>query len=103
MKIRLCENTNKIDIRTVRRQTNIISQNLFTLVLEDIFVNLNWQKKGLNILEERLSNLKLAEDIVLCAQNKEELTEKLHDLHHETKRVGLEINTTKTNLMTKKE
>lgn len=61
MKIKLYENTNEIKIRRGVRQGFIIK-------LFDVFVNLNWQTKGLNISGERFNNLKFVADSVICSE-----------------------------------
>ena len=46
---KLHNNSNKVPIRKGVRQGDTISPKLFTAVLEDIFRNLNWEDKGINI------------------------------------------------------
>lgn len=65
-----------------------------------IFRNLEEDLKGVSIGGENLTNLRFADDIVLCAENKESLQTLLNAINDECKKVGLEINTEKTVIMT---
>jgi len=71
--------TNRISINRSVRQGDTISPKLFTLVLEDVFRKLYWDKKGLRVEGEYLSNLRFADDIVLISSTKEELVGRLKE------------------------
>ena len=60
----------KIRIKRGVRQGDTISPKLFTATLESIFRRLNWENKGVKIDGEFLSNLRLADDILLCTEQK---------------------------------
>ena len=84
------------------RQGDPISPKLFTCTLESIFRKLRWDKKrrGININGKRLTNLKFADDIVIFSNSATELQEMLNELNEKSKEVGLQMNPTKTKLMT---
>jgi len=92
--------TNRIPINRGVRQGDTISSKLFTLVLEDVFRRLDWDKKGLRVDGGYLSNLGFADDIVLIGSTKEELIEMLSDLQRESGKIGLNRNIDKTKLLT---
>lgn len=75
------------------RHRDIISPNLFTLVLEDVFKNLYCEDKKMYILGERINNLKL---------NKTKLCDTFQEVRHETNKVAFEMNTLKTKFMRNK-
>lgn len=100
MRIRLHEDTGEIKINRGVRQGDIMSPRQFTLVLEDIFKNLQWEEKGMNISGEKLSNLRFADDVAIFAPSCGELKNMLRELLLEAKKVGLEMNVAKTKFMT---
>nr|XP_013189558.1 unnamed protein product [Amyelois transitella] len=100
MKVSIPQMTNPINIKRGVRQGDNLSPKLFTLVVEDVFKKLNWQKRGISISGARLTNLRFADDIVLFADNPTELQEMIEDLHNTSLRVGLEMNLDKTKVMT---
>ena len=72
---------------------------LFITCLEDVFRKLNWEEKEIKICGEYLNNLKFADDIVLFTNNLETLQEMIEDLHGNSIKAGLEINSDKTKIM----
>ena len=64
-----------------------------------IFCNLDWENKGIWIDGEYLSNLRFADDIALFAENLHDLQKMLDELNEESKKVGLYMNFSKTNVM----
>ena len=86
------------------RQGDPMSPKIFTCILEMIFRKLNWNKKryGININGKRLSNLRFADDIVLFAKSESELRKMMEELTDKSKEVGLEMNTSKTKIMSTK-
>lgn len=100
MKVILTESTEPIAIKRGVRQGDTLSPKLFTLVLEDIFKKLSWEKRGLNIAGARLNNLRFADDIVLLTDNPDELQIMIQELNDASLRVGLEMNLDKTKIMT---
>jgi Reverse transcriptase (RNA-dependent DNA polymerase) len=100
--IKLDKESEKFEIQKGVRQGDTISPKLFTAALENIFRNLNWDDKGININGRMLSHLRFADDVVLISQNAEELEQMLKDLECESKKAGLKINIDKTKMMTNK-
>lgn len=82
------------------RQGDPISPKMFTAVLEQVFRKMDWARFGLNIDGERLTNLRFADDIVLFAKNPDDLKEMIQQLAHESREVGLQINHSKTKIIT---
>lgn len=91
--------TSKIPIKRGVRQGDTISPKLFTLTLEDVFKGLDWQDKGINIDGTRLNHLRFADDIILISNSSEQLKYMLEELHHASSGVGLQMNLTKTKIM----
>lgn len=61
-----------IPIRRGVRQGDTVSPKLFTAALEEVFKQLNWEKRrncGLSIGDKQLSHLRFADDIVLDWHN----------------------------------
>ena len=77
----------------VQQGDTIFSPRLFTVCLENIFTNIQWEDKGLNIDEENLDHLKFADDIILIAANWKDAEVMLK----ESAKFGLKINISKTN------
>ncbi|KAL0839312.1 hypothetical protein ABMA28_016056 [Loxostege sticticalis] len=100
LKVAIPYHTKPVKIQRGVRQGDTISPKLFTLVLEDVFKKLDWEDKGLSIAGARLSNLRFADDVVLFASDPEELQTMVHELHNASLNVGLEMNLTKTKVMT---
>ena len=65
--------TNPIKINRGVRQGDSISPKLFTATLENVFKNLNWEGKGVNIDGKMFNHLRFADDIVVIARNENEL------------------------------
>ena len=63
----------KIPIQKGVRQDDAIFPKLFTVVLEEVFKNLEWEAAGIQINGENLNNLKFADDIVLMRESTDEL------------------------------
>lgn len=53
------------DVHRGVRQSNPLSPNLYNAVLEKVFNNLNWIKRGITIDGESLNNLRYADNVVL--------------------------------------
>ena len=65
-------------------------QKLFLSCLEDIFRNLNWNRKyGIKLDGHRLTNLRFADDVILFARNHKKLQDMLQDLSNCSKYAGL--------------
>lgn len=84
------------------RQGGILSPKLFNAALEEVFKNLNWQAKGINIDGEQLHDLRFADDCTLITDNDSELNEMLTELSTEGAKAGLKINIPKTEVLRNK-
>ncbi|XP_060530472.1 uncharacterized protein LOC132704478 [Cylas formicarius] len=100
LQVMLKDFTDKIDIGRGVRQGESISPKLFTLALEDMFKNIGWETKGIKINGEYLSHLRFADDIVLFADNQQDLQDMLLELDQNSKKIGLKMNIGKTKYMT---
>uniref|UniRef100_A0AAR5NZF5 Reverse transcriptase domain-containing protein n=1 Tax=Dendroctonus ponderosae TaxID=77166 RepID=A0AAR5NZF5_DENPD len=67
------DKTERILIKSGFRQGGTISQKLLTLALQDVFKNLTWQKRGINIDGRFLTHLRFPDDIVLVSGDADEL------------------------------
>ena len=97
--VHLHKESEKIRIKRGVRQGDTISPKLFTATLESIFRRLNRENKGLKIDGELLSNLRFAEDILLCTETPQELQHMLQELSDESRRMGLKMNIAKTKVI----
>ena len=82
------------------RQGDSISPKLFTLAMEDMFRELNWQNTGILITGERLSHLRFTDDITSIARDQDELQSIIKELNEKSEQIGLKINSTKTKYLT---
>jgi len=98
--VELHESTNPIEIGRGVRQGDTMSPKLFITVLEYVFKKLDWDQKGLKIDGQSLSNLRFADDIVLLADNLEDIRIMLQELQEVCATVGLKMNIGKTKFMT---
>lgn len=89
-----------IPIKRGVRQGDPLSPRIFIAVLEMIIGKLNWDKSGICIEGKHISHLRFADDIVLLSENSTELESMLQALQQASREVGLEINLSKTKLMT---
>ncbi|GBP81979.1 Intraflagellar transport protein 80 homolog [Eumeta japonica] len=85
------------------RQGDPISPKLFSVVLEMIFRNLEWEYMGLNINGEKLNHLRFADDLILFSENSKGLEKMLQQLSDESEKAGLTMNLSKTKIMTNAE
>jgi len=67
------------------RQGDPLSSVLFNCALEEVFINLKWEGKGVNVNGAWISNLRFADDIVLITKSKEELAEMTRELKDKSK------------------
>ena len=61
-----------------------ISPKLFTAALETIFRRLTWETRGLKTDGEYISNLRFADDVLICANTPHELQQMLQELADES-------------------
>lgn len=92
--------TDEIHIKRGVRQGDTLSPKLLTLVLEDVFKKLSWEQHGLSIPGARLNHLRFADDIVLLSDNPEDIQQMIYELNRASLLVGLEMNLSKTKIMT---
>lgn len=82
------------------KQGDPMSPKLFISILESIIITLNWEKIGLYINGKFLSHLRFADDLVLLSETSSQLQTMLDSLNAASKQVGLEMNLSKTMVMT---
>ncbi|PIK40846.1 hypothetical protein BSL78_22307 [Apostichopus japonicus] len=59
----------------------------------------NWEDKGINVNGEKLNHLRFADDIVIIANNFNEMESMLQDLDIASRKRGLKMNMKKTKVM----
>ncbi|VDO08661.1 unnamed protein product [Brugia timori] len=84
------------------KQGDPLSPILFNSSLEEIFRNLNWEEKGLDVNGKKLTNLRFADDVILFANSEEELTVMINELSQQSVTAGLTMNAKKTKILTNK-
>ena len=57
-------------------------------------------EKGIKVNENYLSNLRFADDIILFSETASQLEEMINELNSISLEIGLELNTSKTKIMT---
>lgn len=93
----------EIPIERGVRQGDTISPKLFTAALEEVFRTLQWNEYGIPIDGERLTNLRFADDIILCGQSAQEVNRLLNQLNAASTTIGLKMNKKKTEWMQNEE
>lgn len=88
--IKLSDDRCRINIGRGVRQCDTVSLKLFTVVLEAIFNDLNWNE-GISIDSEHLTHLLFVDDCTVLTQNIQKLQGKVK-LLYEFVKVGWEIN-----------
>ena len=81
------------------KQGDSLSPIIFNATLEQIFRNLNWEGRGINVNGNFLSNLRFADDIVLVSETVDGLQLMVEELGEAGKEAGLIINLNKTKTM----
>lgn len=99
-RVKLETKGDEIKIERGVRQGDPLSPKIFIAVLECIFRNLNWERKGISLEGCNLNHLRFADDIVLVAETAKELEELIRQLNNESTKVGLHMNASKTKIMT---
>lgn len=89
-----------ISIRRGVKQGDPLSPKLFIAVLQSIMKNLNWERKGIRIKDRYLSNLRFADDIVIFSESRKQLEEMINELMTVSNSIGLEMNASKTKILT---
>lgn len=90
----------KIYIKRGVKQGDPLSPKIFIAVLQDIMKELKWRKKGIKIGTQFLSNLRFADDIIIFAKTSNELETMIRELDTASKKIGLQLNTSKTKVAT---
>lgn len=98
--VRLHEDTKKFRIEKGVRQGDTLSPLLFITLLESVCKKINWESMGINIDGEKIGHLRFADDIVLISEDIKEAQNMLNTLNRESEKIGLKINTGKTQFMT---
>ena len=88
----------RIEIKKGVRQGDTISPKLFVAALESLFRRFKWGN-GIRIDGESLTHLLFADDCVLFAETVDELRRMMTGLQRESKKIGLEMNASKTKWM----
>lgn len=103
VKIRTERDGESFPIKRGVRQGDPLSPKLFSAVLEHVFRCLDWENYGLIINGVRLNHLRFADDLILISVDPKSLQKMLDQLVHESDKVGLSMNTTKTKIMSNSE
>lgn len=82
------------------RQGDPLSPILFISILENIIGKLDFHKIGLCIKGQYLSHLRFADDLALLSETAGQMQYMIETLHQASIKVGLEMNLTKTKIMT---
>ncbi|CAH2100226.1 unnamed protein product [Euphydryas editha] len=82
------------------RQGDPISPMLFIAILESIIRKMDWNDSGILIEGKYLSHLRFADDLVLLSESSSQLQQMIQALNSASKKVGLEMNLSKTMIMT---
>ncbi len=70
-------------------------------MLEEIFRELAWEEKGLDLNGRKLSNLRFADDATLVADSFNGLRDMIFELNTKSKMAGLSINFKKSSTMSR--
>jgi len=82
--------------RGVRQGDHLLSPILFDSMLEEIFRNLDWRDRGINVNGVKITNLRFADDVLIIAKSQNELEE-------QSRKGGLGMNIYKTKIINKQE
>nr|CDJ89054.1 RNA-directed DNA polymerase (reverse transcriptase) domain containing protein [Haemonchus contortus] len=100
--IQLFERKLKIPVGKGVRQGDTISPKLFTAALQYAMMNLEWEERGYPVNGKKVNNLRFTYDIVLISSSTAEMEEMVNELNAVSRRIGLEMNMSKTQLMVNK-
>ena len=82
-------------------QGDPISSKLFTATIQEVFNNAQLEERGIHIDEEKLSNLRFADDVSLTTEDVRDMEHQLITVNEESLTIGLKIHTRKkTKFMT---
>ncbi|KAG7311162.1 hypothetical protein JYU34_002159 [Plutella xylostella] len=82
------------------KQGDPISPLLFNSLLEEVFRSIDWRDRGIKINGINMTSLRFADDIIFVSESSNELQETLSTFQTALASSGLQINETKTKLMT---
>ena len=104
---RLNKTNKQFEIGRGTKQGDPLSPKLFNAVLEKVFskAKSRWEASGWGVRmaggkQERLTNLRFADDVLVIAESESQLRTMLEQLVEETERIGLELHMGKTKVMT---
>ena len=86
----------RIPIEKGIKQVDIGSPKLFTACLAEVMRDINWFG-GIWITGEFLNHLRFADDLILLAENVEQLQNMLRELSYKGSKIGLKIERSKLN------
>ncbi|CAH2105470.1 unnamed protein product [Euphydryas editha] len=90
----------EIAVKRGVRQGDPLSPTLFISVLENVFRHLDWDRCGIIVKGTHFNHLRFADDIVLVSESCKELQYMITTLHSASTQVGLNMNPSKTKIMT---
>lgn len=99
-RVKLDQTGPAFSIRRGVKQGDPLSPKIFIAVLEQILRGLSWTRKGIHINDKTLSHLRFADDIVLFSESAKQIESMVNELSSASQRIGLELNTSKTKIMT---
>jgi hypothetical protein len=79
-RIKLEKTGDSFEVKRGVRQGDPLSPKIFNAVLQMVFSMLEWESKGLNVNNRRISNLRFADDVTLLSESKDELVEMIGEL-----------------------
>lgn len=82
------------------KQGDPLSPKLFICILDSIIKRLDWHKKGVHINRQILNHLRFVDDLVLLSESRLQLQIMLDSLNTASRKTGLEMNLSKTMVMT---
>lgn len=101
--VQVFDQTNHININYGILQGDTISPKLFANAVQDILKTLEWDHLGITINDEQLTNLRKADDIVLFANNTDDLQRLITDLHEAASSTRLKMKISKTKIVSNTE
>ena len=72
-------------------------------MLEEIFRNLDWKDRGINLNGVKSTNLRFADDVLIIVKSQEEPEEIMVELEEQSRKGGLGMNIYKTKIINKQE